>query len=325
MSQRDASDTTLRRKNRVIYADKVIQEQTLANGLKNYVIRQGAPQGKRAANYDIFYFPSEDGATQTTVAEQESYILSVPTLTPTTPTTLILALQIFSDVGTFTWTAPSRTTTVTYLVVGGGGGSGGGFDTGGGGGGGGGMVLTGDLTVEPGTTYIITVGDGGIGGISIRSPVSETNGSAGDDSVFGTIVALGGGGGYASRLTGGVSSAGGTSVSDGSASTGGSGGGSAGDGNGAGGGGGGSSGNGNNGVANVGGSGGAGIDNDLTGTLRTYGDGGRGANGNVTSGNTGVAGAANTGNGARGGGTGPVAQTNGAKGGSGIVVIKYFY
>ena len=60
--------------------------------------------------------------------------------------------------------APARISSVEYLVVAGGGGSGGGFDTGGGGGGGAGMVLSGSVSVTPGTIYAVTVGDGGIGG-----------------------------------------------------------------------------------------------------------------------------------------------------------------
>lgn len=236
----------------------------------------------------------------------------------------VLTTTQFTTVGISLWSAPVGTVSVDYLIVGGGGGSGGGFDTGGGGGGGGGMVLTGTYTVVPGTNYTVNVGDGGLGGISIRSPVSETNGSPGEQSSFDTLTALGGGGGYASRLTAGTASAGGNAVSGGSASTGGSGGGSAGDGNGAGGGGGGSSGNGAAGVSNTGGNGGTGTSNSLSGAAVTYGVGGRGANGNVTAGNTAVAGTPNTGNGARGGGTASGAQTNGAKGGSGIVILRYY-
>ena len=230
-------------------------------------------------------------------------------------------IETYLSVGTTTWTALPGVTSVEYLVVGGGGGSGGGFDTGGGGGGGGGMVLSGTLSVTPGITYNVTVGDGGSGGISQRSPVFETNGSSGDNSTFANITALGGGGGYASRSNSGTSSSGGISVSFPTASTGGSGGGSAGDGNGAGGGGGGNTGNGSDGITNTGGSGGSGLANSITGSSVTYGSGGRGANGNVN--NNSVAGAVNTGNGARGGGTGSSSQINGAKGGSGIVILKF--
>ena len=76
-------------------------------------------------------------------------------------------------------------------------------------------------------------------------------------------------------------------------------------------------------TSGAGGNGGLGISSSISGSSLTYGAGGRGANGNVTAGNTGVAGGANTGNGARGGGTASSAQTNGAKGGSGIVIIKF--
>jgi len=236
-------------------------------------------------------------------------------------------IATYSAVQTTTWVAPAGVTSVEYLVVGGGGGSGGGFNTGGGGGGGGGMVLTGTLSVTPGTSYNLIVGNGGEGGISIRDQppsipnASETNGTAGDNSVFGSIVALSGGGGYGSRSAPGGASAGGNQVSGVTASTGGNGGGSVSDGNGAGGGGGGNASNGSNGVLNVGGNGGAGLSNSIGGTSVTYGAGGRGANGNTL--NESVAGAANTGNGARGGGTGGSNQTPGAKGGSGIVIIKF--
>jgi hypothetical protein len=228
----------------------------------------------------------------------------------------------FTTVGSGSWDAPADVTEVEYLVVGGGGGSGGGFDTGGGGGGGGGMVLTETTSVTPGSSYTIQVGAGGSAGTSIRSPVSETFGGNGGDSVFNTITALGGSGGYSSRTAPGGGSLGGPAASNPSTrSTGGNGGGSAGDGNGAGGGGGGASGNGLAGVSNVGGNGGAGISSSITGSSITYSVGGRGANG--ASNNAGTPGAANTGNGARGGGAASSSDEDGAAGGSGIVILKY--
>ncbi len=244
-----------------------------------------------------------------------SPITVTPNITPT--------IETFTTVGSTSWVVPAGVTSVEYLVVGGGAGSGGGFDTGGGGGGGGGMVLSGTLSVGAGQIYSIVVGDGGIAGVSIRSPVSETNGGNGENSEFGPILSYGGGGGYASRNNSGVSSGGGTAVSGSStASTGGSGGGSAGDSNGAGGGGGGNSTNGSAGVANVGGNGGAGVSSSITGVSVTYGAGGRGSNGNQNY--NAIAGAANTGNGAQGGGATSSSQRNGAAGGSRIVVLKYF-
>jgi hypothetical protein len=238
--------------------------------------------------------------------------------------TPVLTIRSFTTVGSDTWIAPSGVTSVNYLVVGGGGGSGGGFDTGGGGGGGGGEVLSGTLSVTPLSSYNIVVGDGGNGGESIRgtSP-SETNGVSGEISSFDSIIAFGGDGGYASRRTAGTSSAGGIAAVNGiSGGSGGSGGGSNFDGNGAGGGGGGSSGNGSDGVANTGGNGGAGTTSSISGTSQTYGVGGRGANGN--SNNAAVSGTVNTGNGARGGGATSSADENGAKGGSGIVILSYY-
>ena len=87
----------------------------------------------------------------------------------------------FTTVGSTTWAAPPGVTSVEYLVVGGGGGSGGGFDNAGGGGGVAGMVLTGTLSVVPGTSYDIVVGDGGAEGESLRDrPNDEINGSSGD-------------------------------------------------------------------------------------------------------------------------------------------------
>jgi hypothetical protein len=229
--------------------------------------------------------------------------------------------QTFTTVGSSTWTAPVDVNTVQYLVVGGGGGSGGAFDTGGGGGGGGGMVRSGSLSVNPGDGYSVVVGGGGAGGISIRSPVSETQGASGENSSFSDITALGGGGGYGSRMQFGFSGNGGAAATPPStASAGGYGGGST-DG---GGGGGGSSGSGGNksGTSNVnGGNGGTGTSSSISGANTTYGVGGSGANGNTR--NVAIAGEDNTGNGARGAGAAGSSDEDGAAGGSGIVIIVY--
>jgi len=255
-------------------------------------------------------------------ANGDSVASSSISVTPSNP------VISFSTLGASTWTAPAGITSIDYLIVGGGGGSGGGYDTGGGGGGGGGMVLSGTTSVTPGTTYTVVVGDGGAGGISNRLALPETNGFPGENSSFDTIVALGGRGGYASRQPpGGNNSNGGVAaVNPSTASEGGHGGGSAGDQNGAGGGGGGSIGAGANGVPSpgtggIGGNGGSGTSSSMSGSAVTYGAGGRGANGNVN--NAAVAAAANTGNGARGGGAVSFADENGAKGGSGIIIISY--
>lgn len=227
---------------------------------------------------------------------------------------------LFTSVGSHTWDAPPGVTSVNYLIVGGGGGSGGGYNTGGGGGGGGGMVRIGVLDVTPGTTYTIVVGDGGAGGISDHTSQTETSGISGENSQFHTISSLGGRGGFASRHpSGSVNGNGGAAADNGAstASSGGNGGGS----NSGGGGGGGSGGPGSNKSGATGGNGGSGTPNSITGKSVIYGAGGRGGNGGVNYNS--VAGAVNTGNGASGGGATSSSERNGAKGGSGIVVITY--
>jgi hypothetical protein len=219
--------------------------------------------------------------------------------------------EIFTTVGSTTWTTPIGVTSVEYLVVAGGGGGGNGYDNAGGGGGAGGMVLTGTINVTPGQSYTITVGDGGIGGANERA---NNAGTDGENSVFGSITALGGGKGQGSR-TGGV--AGSAQVSNTTAPTGGAG--SGGGNGGKGGGGAGGSGSSNSGT--TGGAGGSGVSSSISGTSVTYGAGGAGANAGTQ--NSGVNGTSNRGNGGRAGGAASANSTGGGNGGSGIVVIKY--
>jgi hypothetical protein len=221
----------------------------------------------------------------------------------------IEVLETFTTVGSTTWTAPIGVTSVEYLVVAGGGGAGNGFDNAGGGGGAGGMVLTGTINVTPGQSYTITVGDGGIGGDNARA---NNAGTDGENSVFGSITALGGGRGQGSR-TGGLP---GAKYTDVSAATGG-----AGSGGGFGGKGGGGVINGFNNSGTTGGAGGNGVSSSISGTSVTYGAGGAG--GNAGTQNSGVNGTSNRGNGGRAGGAAAANSTGGGNGGSGIVVIKY--
>jgi hypothetical protein len=229
-------------------------------------------------------------------------------------------LEIFTTVATTTWTAPIGVTTVEYLIVAGGGGGGNGYDNAGGGGGGAGMVLSGIISVIPGTAYTITVGAGGAGGAGDQTtPVNpgrtNADGSVGSNSVFSSITALGGGAGLGSRTGGGIGI---SQVSNTSAATGGSG-----TGGGSGGkGGGGVTGNGSNNSSTTGGAGGAGIISTITGSSITYGVGGAGANSGTQNG--GSNGTTNRGNGGQGGGATSFNATNGGNGGSGIVIIKYY-
>ncbi len=217
----------------------------------------------------------------------------------------------FTNVGSTTWTVPIGATSIEYLVVGGGGGGANGYDNAGGGGGGGGMALTGNLNVTPGSTLNITVGDGGLGGADSRS---NNAGNAGGNTIFHTITALGGGGGFGSRT---VTSAGSSQVSNTIAPAGG--GGSSG-GNG-GKGGGGATGVGSSNSGTTGGAGGAGLTSSISGTILVYGIGGAGANSGTQ--NAGTNGSPNTGNGGRAGGATSSSSTAGGKGGSGIVILKY--
>lgn len=217
----------------------------------------------------------------------------------------------FTSTGTTSWTAPASVTEVEYLVVGGGGGAGNGYDMAGGGGGGAGMVLTGTLSVTPGNSYTVTVGGGGTGGADARV---NNAGTAGDDSVFASITALGGGQGLGSR-TGGT--AGAAQVGSSTAPTGGSG-----SGGGAGGkGGGGAGGAGNNNSGATGGAGGTGVSNSITGSALIYGVGGAGGNAGATA--NGTNGTTNRGNGGKGGGATSSDSASGGAGGSGIVVLRF--
>ena len=261
----------------------------------------------------------------------------------------------FTSDGTITFATGGN---IEVLVVAGGGA--GSIDHGGGGGGGG-VLYSAAYPVSANTPLTVTVGAGGqaVTGshLSISSPYPlNTQGGAtarpygaarsGGNSVFGSVTALGGGGG--SGFTGGAGGSGGSgggagaqSNASGGAATQGSSGrltgfGSAGGGNSAGsdggGGGGGAGGAGVNGTGTVSpaGNGGVGVAYSISGAASYYGGGGGGGQHNTTrygdgglgggGYGVGVNGAANTG----GGGGG---RTNdGAKagdGGSGIVIVRY--
>jgi hypothetical protein len=241
------------------------------------------------------------------------------------PTTL--TVTSFTTVGINSWIAPAHVNSVEYLVVGGGGGGGGAYDTGSAGGGGGGLVLSGTLTVVPGNTYSITVGAGGTGGTANRTLIPpEYSGNNGGTSKFATKIALGGGGGYRSRVQIGGSGFGGSAATGLTAPSGG---------NGAGNKDGGKPGGGGGGNGSAGGSstltplqsrtGGAGLTNNISSSNVTYGAGGDG--GPYYTDYAGSNGINNTGNGGEGASSsdGNVdSGNNGGNGGSGIVILKYY-
>lgn len=233
---------------------------------------------------------------------------------------------------------------VEVLVVGGGGGGGNGNPSsdGNGGGGAGGVTYAAQYAVAAGT-YSVTVGSGGTGG----APAPNSPGQDGGGSSFGTLVALGGGGGGTDGGAGRAGGSGGGGSASGSGGFGGAG--TLGQGNsggagkpggsgpgGGGGGGGGAGGAGSDGGQNQpGGNGGAGMTFTISGTSTVYagggagsswtnsgGSGGSGGGGNGASkpgGYAGTSGSANTGG---GGGAGTSGYASG-NGGSGIVIIRY--
>ena len=84
------------------------------------------------------------------------------------------------------WTIPTGVTVVEVMVVAGGGG-GGAYPTAGGGGGGG-VIYRATFTVTPESDVTVTIGAGGLGGQH-----NTLNGFNGDDSVFSSLTAKGGG------------------------------------------------------------------------------------------------------------------------------------
>jgi hypothetical protein len=210
--------------------------------------------------------------------------------------------------------------TASALVVAGGGGGGYNYHTiatGGGGGAGGYRTISG-LTIDPNSTYLVTVGAGGAGSSS-----TSTNGSPGTSSAFSSITSAGGGYGATNQQAGGPGGSGGGASGpnptsppsypggagntpstspvqgyDGGSAT-----------RFAGGGGGGSGGVGGDGSTGIGG---VGTANSISGSSVTYATGGGGNS---------SAGAANTGNGGDRGTSG--ALNPGFAGGSGVVIISY--
>jgi hypothetical protein len=91
-----------------------------------------------------------------------------------------------------TWTVPAGVIRVDALIIGGGGGGGSWV---GAGGGAGAMIDTTSLTVTPGTSISITVGDGGVGSVTndVGGAGFQSVGANGSNSIFNSITALGGG------------------------------------------------------------------------------------------------------------------------------------
>ena len=132
----------------------------------------GTPSVPGSDTTSTFTIRAKDAASNTSDREF--------TITITAP-----RYQTFTSSGTFS--VPSGVSSVDVLVVAGGGG--GGYE--GGGGGAGGLIFRPGFTVTPGGTVSVTVGDGGAGS---PGPGGQSGlGSNGQNSVFGTLTAIGGG------------------------------------------------------------------------------------------------------------------------------------
>jgi hypothetical protein len=260
--------------------------------------------------------------------------------------TTIGGMEVYIGTGLTGWqTIASTAYSVDYLAAAGGGGGGGAIymTTQGGGGGAGGLLTASAVSVSPGTSYTITVGAGGAGG------VANGVGTAGTNSGFGLIATAIGGGGGGSYSNGGPTaggSGGGGStgtVAAGAAGTAGQGfaGGTAtayaSNSAASGGGGGGSASVGANGSGGTGGAGGSGTTSTISGSSAVYAGGGGGGGhsfGGTTTGGGGAGGGFNsngtggTVNTGGGGGAGSAGASdgqnrNGGNGGSGVVIIRY--
>jgi len=237
---------------------------------------------------------------------------------------------------------------VISLVLAGGGS--GGYNPGnayGSGGGGSGGYRSQTLALVTGTSYTITVGDGGTSNTSSSANGSNSSISGSDIT---TITSAGGGkGGHNNAITGSAGGSGGgakgvnnsgaagntPSTSPSQGNTGGNSG--TGGPNGGGGGGGGAGAVGGNGSTTNGGTGGAGVASSITGSAVTRGGGGGGATysggsegsggsggggaGSASTG-SGVAGTANLGAGGGGAGAADAAAGSGGNGGKGVVILS---
>jgi hypothetical protein len=108
-------------------------------------------------------------------------------------------IQVFTSNGTFT--VPSSVTQIIIEAWGAGGGGGGSCSPNAagavGGGGGGGAYIKKSISVIPGQTYTITIGQGGIGGASSATNVfnQRPSGSNGTSTTFGNLLTVNGGNG----------------------------------------------------------------------------------------------------------------------------------
>lgn len=119
-------------------------------------------------------------------------------------------VESFTNVGSHAWICPTGVTSAEILIVGAGGGGSADWGNGGGqgGGGAGGVLYKASHLVTPGTSYLVKVGAGGVGGKGATqsnqsggAQDATSHGKPGSSSQFDTFIALGGGGGAGSGAT----------------------------------------------------------------------------------------------------------------------------
>lgn len=134
-----------------------------------------APTVASATTFTFGIKVEDENGAQSTV---KSYTIEVEPLP--------VGEAVFTSVGNSSWVAPAGVSTVSVVAVGAGGGSSQ-TSSGGGGGAGGALAWKNNISVTAGTSYTITVGQGG-------TPSTGDGGSGGSSSAFG-VVANGGSGG----------------------------------------------------------------------------------------------------------------------------------
>lgn len=123
-------------------------------------------------------------------------------------TTGVGKVDVYTSIGTTTWTKPTGAKFVTIILIGGGGGGASGDSNpstvqNGGGGGGGGYTYTSLPAYMIPSTANVVVGDGGAGGIPQTGNGSGNTGNTGSSTCFGTFIcAYGGVGGSANNVAG---------------------------------------------------------------------------------------------------------------------------
>lgn len=148
------------------------------------------------------------GVTLSAASTGSEFTLTLPAATSTLVTTASLPAapqlqdQLFTTSGT--WTVPAGVTRARVTVIGGGGGGAAWSASTNGQPGGGGGIAIGIFTVTPGSSIVVTIGAGGVGGLG------NTNvGTSGASSSFGAFLsATGGSGGNFVSFTNGAGTGG---------------------------------------------------------------------------------------------------------------------